>query len=106
MQLFKIYWPDNGGGIAAVMDMVSHAFEFIANKLDDRECRQEMVVCRPRPGMPFQQDEYHGVNVYRCRTFADIAKAKKIIDYDPKTTFEEGISKFIKWYKDNQSLYK
>ncbi len=73
MQLFKIYWPDNGGGIAAVMDMVSHAFEFIANKLDDRECRQEMVVCRPRPGMPFQQDEYHGVNVYRCRTFADIA---------------------------------
>ena len=40
------------------------------------------------------------------RTFADIAKAKKIIDYDPKTTFEEGISKFIKWYKDNQSLYK
>lgn len=35
------------------------------------------------------------------RTYADISKAKKLIGYDPKTSFEEGINKFIKWYKEN-----
>ncbi len=33
------------------------------------------------------------------RTFADISKAKAIIGYDPKTKFEEGIEKFVEWYK-------
>lgn len=39
------------------------------------------------------------------RTFADITKAKKLIGYEPKTTFEEGIIKFIDWYKQNKDLY-
>ena len=34
------------------------------------------------------------------RTYADISKAKKLIGYEPKTTFEEGIKKFVGWYKD------
>ena len=32
-------------------------------------------------------------------TFADISKAKEIIGYEPKVTFEEGIRKFVKWYE-------
>ena len=32
-------------------------------------------------------------------TFADISKARRIINYEPKTTFEEGIRKFVNWYK-------
>lgn len=32
-------------------------------------------------------------------TFADIAKSKNMLSYDPKTTFEDGIKKFIQWYK-------
>ena len=39
------------------------------------------------------------------RTYADITKAKKLIGYEPKTTFEEGIRKFINWYKENKDLY-
>ena len=35
------------------------------------------------------------------RTYADITKAEKLIGYSPKTSFEEGIKKFIKWYKEN-----
>jgi UDP-glucuronate 4-epimerase len=31
------------------------------------------------------------------RTFADISKAKKLLGYDPKTDFEEGIARFISW---------
>lgn len=40
------------------------------------------------------------------RTFADITKAKHLIGYEPKTTFEEGIKKFIDWYQENEELYK
>lgn len=33
------------------------------------------------------------------RTFADISKAKRIIGYEPKISFEQGIKYFIEWYK-------
>ena len=33
------------------------------------------------------------------RTFADISKSKKILGYNPKTGFQDGIEKFIKWLK-------
>ena len=39
------------------------------------------------------------------RTYADISKAKKLIGYSPKTSFEEGIKKFVSWYKENKDLY-
>lgn len=40
------------------------------------------------------------------RTYADVSKAKKMIGYEPKTTFEEGIKKFVDWYKQNKELYE
>ena len=39
------------------------------------------------------------------RTYADISKAKEMIGYEPRTTFEEGIKKFVEWYKENKNLY-
>lgn len=39
------------------------------------------------------------------RTFADISKAKKLIGYNPKTSFKEGIENFVEWYKINKDLY-
>ena len=39
------------------------------------------------------------------RTYADISKAKKLIGYEPKTTFEQGIKNFVEWYKVNKELY-
>ena len=35
------------------------------------------------------------------RTFADIAKARRLLAYDPRTQIEEGIRKFVEWYKGN-----
>ncbi|MGL5973231.1 MAG: LPS biosynthesis protein WbpP, partial [Oscillospiraceae bacterium] len=32
---------------------------------------------------------------------ADISKAKELINYDPKYSFEEGINLAIQWYKEN-----
>ncbi|MBU0757588.1 MAG: SDR family NAD(P)-dependent oxidoreductase [Nanoarchaeota archaeon] len=36
-------------------------------------------------------------------TYADIAKAKKMLGYNPKTDIEQGMKKFIEWYKKNNS---
>ena len=35
------------------------------------------------------------------RTYADISKAKTLVGYEPKISFEEGIKKFIDWYKNS-----
>ena len=32
-------------------------------------------------------------------TYSNTEKAKKMLGYDPKTTLDEGIEKFVKWYK-------
>ena len=37
------------------------------------------------------------------RTCADISKARELLDYNPKVTFEEGITKTIEWYKEAHS---
>ena len=39
------------------------------------------------------------------KTYADITKAKKILQYEPKTSFKEGVTNFINWYKENKELY-
>lgn len=33
------------------------------------------------------------------KTYACIEKAKELLGYEPETSFEEGIKKFVKWYK-------
>lgn len=38
-------------------------------------------------------------------TYANIEKAKKLIGYKPKISFEVGIENFVKWFKENQHLY-
>jgi UDP-glucuronate 4-epimerase len=44
--------------------------------------------------LPFQQGDMH-------TTFADISKAKKMLKYNPVTSIEEGINKFVSWYRQN-----
>lgn len=36
-------------------------------------------------------------------TFADITKSKKLLNYEPKVNIDEGIKRFIKWYKNEKS---
>ena len=37
------------------------------------------------------------------RTFADITKARSLLGYNPRTQIEEGMGKFIEWFRENQS---
>ena len=38
------------------------------------------------------------------QTSADIQKTREILGFDPKTTLEEGIKKFVEWYRDFYKL--
>jgi len=31
-------------------------------------------------------------------TYADISKAKRLLDWEPKTSIEEGIKRFVEWF--------
>jgi UDP-glucuronate 4-epimerase len=33
------------------------------------------------------------------QTFADISKARRMLGYDPRTPIEEGIRRFVEWFK-------
>jgi UDP-glucuronate 4-epimerase len=32
-------------------------------------------------------------------TYADISKARRLLDYDPKVSVEEGVNRFWEWYQ-------
>ena len=62
-QLFKIYWPDNGGGIAKVMESIAEGFS---------DCTQEMIVCQNTRHKKSADDRYQGVHVRRSRQLFDV----------------------------------
>ncbi|HSU24549.1 MAG TPA: hypothetical protein VLI65_01085, partial [Pyrinomonadaceae bacterium] len=35
-------------------------------------------------------------------TYADISKARKLLNYHPLTKIEEGIPRFVEWYRESQ----
>ncbi|USN45000.1 MAG: GDP-mannose 4,6-dehydratase [Candidatus Woesearchaeota archaeon] len=39
-------------------------------------------------------------------TYADISKAKKLLNYQPTTSLKEGLRQFATWYKENESWLK
>jgi UDP-glucuronate 4-epimerase len=36
------------------------------------------------------------------QTFADVAKARQLLGYNPQTEIEEGIRRFVEWFRQNQ----
>lgn len=36
------------------------------------------------------------------KTFADIAKAQKLLGYKPETSIKDGLAKFVEWYRENR----
>lgn len=58
IQLFKIYWPDNGGGIARVMESIADGFS---------DWEQEIIVCQDSRKKKSAHGRYRGIAVHRCR---------------------------------------
>ncbi len=38
-------------------------------------------------------------------THADVSKADELLGYEPKVTIDEGIDRFVDWYRENESWY-
>ena len=41
-----------------------------------------------------------------AETWADITKAKKMLEWSPKTSIREGMARLVKWYEDNRTWAK
>jgi nucleoside-diphosphate-sugar epimerase len=39
-------------------------------------------------------------------TWAEISKARKMLDWSPQTTFREGMRRLVTWYEENRSWAK
>jgi nucleoside-diphosphate-sugar epimerase len=52
----------------------------------------------------FEYKEFHKADIKA--TWADISKAKTLIDWQPQVSIEEGIKKTVKWARDNWSWVK
>lgn len=71
-QLFKIYWPDNGGGIAKVI-------ESIADGLPEYE--QQIIVCQDSKHKKCADDHYKGIAVRRCRQLFTVASTPVSVQF-------------------------
>ena len=38
------------------------------------------------------------------KTFADISKAKRLLNYEPKTNLATGLQKFYDWFRENETI--
>jgi UDP-glucuronate 4-epimerase len=50
-----------------------------------------------KPDLVFEPMQPGDVDI----TYADISKAKKLLNYNPSTTLQDGISNFVEWYKES-----
>ncbi len=67
---------------------LNNLISFIEEALGKRAIREDLPI---QPG---------DVN----RTFADISKARKMLDYNPTTSVAEGIKKFVDWFQKNKNI--
>ncbi len=74
-----------GTGTSVSVNQVAQTLKEKMNRKD-----LESIYADPRP-----TDIRHG--------YADISKAQKILGYDPKFSFEEGLTELVNWYTNNQA---
>jgi UDP-glucuronate 4-epimerase len=96
------YVDDIIAGVRAAVDYEASTYEVInlgesrtvslgeLISLLERELGRDAIVDR-RPLQPGDVPQ----------TFADIAKARRLLGYDPRTPIEEGIRRFVEWFKRN-----
>lgn len=90
-------------GLRAAIDYEGTEFEVInlgeSRTVELRELiillEQELAVKAEIQRQPLQPGDVP-------QTYADIEKARRLLSYDPQTPIEEGIRKFVKWFRQTQ----
>lgn len=98
------YIDDIIAGVRAAMDYDQNKYEIInlgeSETVELLELISMLVKALGRPAeIDWQPPQPGDVP----QTFADITKARRLLGYDPQTQIEEGIEKFVAWFRENQS---
>ncbi|HEV7473009.1 MAG TPA: GDP-mannose 4,6-dehydratase [Pyrinomonadaceae bacterium] len=90
-------------GVRAAIDYEQSDYEVI-NLGESRtvELRELISLIEQELGMTAQIDRQPLQPGDVPQTFADIAKARRLLGYDPQTQIEAGIHRFIAWFRENE----
>lgn len=97
------YVDDIIAGVCAAINYDASAFEEI-NLGESRtvELRELIALLEEKLGRGAIIDRQPPQPGDVPQTFADISKARRLLGYDPKTQIEEGIRRFVEWFKSDQ----
>ena len=93
------YVEDIISGVRAAMDYDQSNYEVI-NLRESRtvELRELILLAGESAGSARGNRSATAAAGDVTQTFADIAKARRLLGYDPATQIEEGIEKFVEWF--------
>ena len=95
------YIDDIIAGVRAAIDYDASKYEII-NLGESRtvELRELISLLEKALGKKAQIDRQPMQPGDVPQTFADIAKARRLLNYKPQTQIEDGISKFVEWFQE------
>ena len=98
------YIDDIIAGVRAAIDYDQTRFEVI-NLGESRtvELRELISLLEQSLGKQAQIDRQPLQPGDVPQTFADIAKARRLLNYDPQTPIEDGIKKFVEWFRAHET---
>jgi UDP-glucuronate 4-epimerase len=99
------YIDDIISGVRAAMDYVQSKYEVI-NLGESRtvELRELISLLEKALDLHASIDRQPLQPGDVTQTFADISKARRLLGYDPSTQIEEGIVRFVEWFKTSNQL--
>ena len=97
------YIDDIIAGVRAAIDYNRTNYEVI-NLGESRtvELRELVALIEKELGLRAEIDRQPPQPGDVPQTFADISKAKRLLDYNPQTQIEDGIKKFVEWFMANR----
>ncbi|MGZ8843454.1 MAG: GDP-mannose 4,6-dehydratase, partial [Pyrinomonadaceae bacterium] len=101
------YVDDIIAGVRAAIDYDQSEFEII-NLGESRtvELRELISLLEEALGQTAKIDRQPMQPGDVPQTFADIAKARKLLNYDPQTQIEEGIARFVEWFRSQSRILR
>ena len=99
------YIDDIIAGVRAAIDYDASKYEII-NLGESRtvELRELISLLEKALGKNAQIDRQPMQPGDVPQTFADIGKARRLLKYDPQTQIEDGIRKFVEWFRESSSV--
>ena len=100
------YVDDIVAGVRAAMDYEASDYE-VVNLGGSRtvELRELIALLEGELGRKARIDRQPPQPGDVPRTYADVSKARRLLGYDPRTPIEEGIRRFVRWFKGEGGEY-